>query len=96
MDHPRFGYLRVLVMLQARRLGNRQKRALRLYRLEGLQLRMKVKRRKRISLQRGRLTPATGPNQNWSQGLRARSDVGWTGIRGAHGDSRSGVARRCL
>jgi len=27
---------------------------------------MKVKRRKRISLQRGRPTPATGANQNWS------------------------------
>jgi putative transposase len=38
----------------------------RLYRLEGLQLRMKVKRRKRISLQRGRPVPATGPNQHWS------------------------------
>jgi len=43
-----------------------KKRVYRLYRLEGLHLRMKVKRRKRISLQRGRPTPATGPNQNWS------------------------------
>ena len=34
------------------------------YRLEGLQLCMKVKRRKRISLRRGRPTPTTGPNQN--------------------------------
>jgi putative transposase len=51
-----------------------------------LQLRMKVKRRKRISLQRGRPTPATGPNQNWEHGLRARSDARWTGIPGAQGD----------
>ena len=43
-----------------------KKRVYRLYRLEGLQLHMKVKRRKRISLQRGRVVLATGPNQNWS------------------------------
>ena len=66
MDRPRFGYLRVLVMLQREGWSVGKKRALRLYRLEGLQLRMKVKRRKRISLQRGRPMPATGPNQHWS------------------------------
>jgi putative transposase len=43
-----------------------KKRVYRLYRLEGLQLRMKVKRRKRIALLRGKVAPATGPNQHWS------------------------------
>jgi transposase InsO family protein len=43
-----------------------KKRVYRLYRLEGPQLRMKVKRRKRIALLRGRVTPTTGPNQHWS------------------------------
>lgn len=43
-----------------------KKRVYRLYRLEGLQLRMKLKRRKRISLQRGRVMPATAPNEHWS------------------------------
>lgn len=66
MDRPRFGYLRVLVMLKREGWEIGKKRVYRLYGLEGLQLRMKVKRRKRISLQRGRPMPATGPNQNWS------------------------------
>ena len=66
MDRPRFGYLRVQVMLRREGWQVGKKRVYRLYRLEGLQLRMKVKRRKRISLLRGRPTPATGPNQNWS------------------------------
>lgn len=38
----------------------------RLYCLEGLQLRMKVKRRKRIALLRGKAPKPTGPNQHWS------------------------------
>jgi putative transposase len=42
------------------------KRVYRLYRLEGLQLRLKVKRRKRISLQRGRVASGTGPREHWS------------------------------
>ena len=62
MDRPRFGYLRVLVMLKREGWAIGKKRVYRLYRLKGLQLRRKVKRRKRISLQRGRVTPATGPN----------------------------------
>lgn len=66
MDRPRFGYLRVLVMLKREGWAIGKKRVYRLYRLEGLQLRMKVKRRKRISLLRGRAVPATGPNQHWS------------------------------
>lgn len=66
MDHPRLGYLRVLVMLKREGWQVGKKRVYRLYRLEGLQLRMKVKRRKRISLLHGRPTSATGPNQQWS------------------------------
>ena len=66
MNRPRFGYLRVLVMLKREGWAVGKKRVYRLYRLEGLQLRVKVKRRKHISLQRGRPAPATGPNQHWS------------------------------
>ena len=54
MSRPRFGYLHVLVMLKSEGWAVGNKRVYRLYRLEGLQLRMKVKRRKRIALLRGR------------------------------------------
>lgn len=66
MNRPRFGYLRVLVMLKREGWQVGKKRVYRLYRLEGLQLRMKVKRRKRIALLRGKVVPATGANEHWS------------------------------
>ena len=66
MNRPRCGYLRVHVMLQREGWKINKKRVYRLYRLEGLQLRMKTKRRKRISLQRGKAPVASGPNQCWS------------------------------
>ena len=43
-----------------------KKRVYRLYSLEGLQLRMKVRRRKRIALLRGKAPAPTVPNQGWS------------------------------
>lgn len=66
LSRPRFGYRRVLVMLQREGWNVGKKRVYRLYSLEGLQLRMKVKRRKRIALLRGKPPVATGPNQHWS------------------------------
>lgn len=66
LSRPRFGYLRVLVMLRREGWQVGKKRVYRLYRLEGLQLRMKVKRRKRIALLRGKAPRPTGPNQHWS------------------------------
>ncbi len=66
MSRPRFGYLRVLVMLKREGWAVGKKRVYRLYRLEGLQLRMKVRRRKRIALLRGKVVPATAANQHWS------------------------------
>jgi len=56
----------VLVMLKREGWQVGKKRVYRLYRLEGLQLRMKVRRRKRIALLRGKVVPATGANQHWS------------------------------
>lgn len=53
------GFLRVLVMLKREGWVGGKKRVHRLYRLEGLQLRMKVKRRKRIALLSGKVVPAT-------------------------------------
>ena len=66
MARPRFEYLRVHVMLRREGWAINKKRVYRLYRLEGLSLRMKTRRRKRISLLRGKAVPATGPNQRWS------------------------------
>jgi putative transposase len=66
MSRPRFGYLRVLVMLKREGWAVGKKRVYRLYRLEGLQLRMKVKRRKRIALLRGKVPKPTAANQHWS------------------------------
>jgi putative transposase len=66
MSRPRFGYLRVLVMLKREGWAVGKKRVYRLYRLEGLQLRMKVKRRKRIALLRGRVPKPAAANQHWS------------------------------
>lgn len=66
MSRPRFGYPRVLVMLKREGWQVGKTRVYRLNRLEGLQLRMKVRRRKRIALLRGKPQIPTGPNQHWS------------------------------
>src|SRR5262249_47403072 len=63
---PRFGYLRIWVLLRREgRLVNR-KRVRRLYRLEGLQLRMRVRHRKHIALHRGPAPTPAGPKERWS------------------------------
>ena len=43
-----------------------RKRVRRLYRLEGLQLRMRVRRRKHIALHRGPAPVSVGPTERWS------------------------------
>ena len=43
-----------------------RKRVRRLYRLDGLQLRMRVRRRKHIALHRGPAPRPTGPRERWS------------------------------
>jgi putative transposase len=66
MSWPRFGYLRIHVTLKREgwRLG--KNRVYRLYRLEGLQVRMKVRRRKHMAVQRGTAPVATEKQQRWS------------------------------
>jgi putative transposase len=63
MSRPRFGYLRVLVMLKREGWQVGKKRV---YRLEGLQLRMKVRRRKRIALLRGKAPVLIETTENLS------------------------------
>ncbi len=67
MSRPRFSAARrVLVMLKREGWQVGKTRVYRLYRLEGLQLRMKVRRRKRIAVLRGKPQIPTGPNQHRS------------------------------
>lgn len=66
MARPRFGYLRIHVLLRREGWLVNKKRVRRLYRLEGLQVRMRVRRRKHMALHRGPAPIPTGPAQRWS------------------------------
>jgi putative transposase len=63
---PRFGYERIWVLLRREGWLVNKKRVRRLYRLEGLQLRMRVRRRKHIALHRGPAPRPAGPTERWS------------------------------
>lgn len=63
---PRFGYVRIWIMLRREGWKDNKKRVHRLYRLEGLQVRMRNRRKKRLSLHRGEVSRPTGRNQHWS------------------------------
>ena len=63
---PRFGYQRIWVLLRREGWRVNHKRVRRLYRLEGLQLRMRVRRRKHIALHRGPAPVPAGPTERWS------------------------------
>ena len=63
---PRFGATRIWVLLRREGWLVNKKRVRRLYRLEGLQLRMRVRRRKHIALHRGPAPMPVGPAERWS------------------------------
>lgn len=63
---PRFGYQRIWVLLRREGWRVNRKRVRRLYRLDGLQLRMRVRRRKHIALHRGPAPAPAGPWERWS------------------------------
>lgn len=63
---PRFGYLRIWVLLRREGWAVNRKRVRRWYCLEGLQLRMRVRRRKHIALHRGPAPVPVGPSERWS------------------------------
>ena len=63
---PRFGHLRIWVLLRREGWAVNRKRVRRLYRLDGLQLRMRVRRRKHMALHRGPAPVPTGPTERWS------------------------------
>jgi putative transposase len=63
---PRFGFTRIWVLLRREGWPVNKKRVRRLYRLDGLQLRMRVRRRKHIALHRGPAPTPSGPAERWS------------------------------
>ena len=65
-DRPRFGCERIHVLLKREGWQINIKRVHRLYCLEGLQVRMRRRRKKHLSLHRGMPSPASGPNERWS------------------------------
>ena len=63
-ERPRFGYRRLMVMLRREGFEVNHKRVFRLYQLEGLKLRRK--KRKRVSRTRLPLMTPSAPNERWS------------------------------
>jgi len=63
---PRFGYLRIWILLRREGWKVNRKRVRRLYRLEGLQLRHRVRRRKHQALHRGPAPLPIAENERWS------------------------------
>lgn len=66
LSRPRFGYQRIHVMLRREGWEVNRKRVYRLYCLEGLQVRLRVRRKKRLSLHRGPAPKPTALDQRWS------------------------------
>jgi putative transposase len=65
-QRPRFGYQRIHVMLRREGWQINKKRVHRLYRLDGLQLRMRIRRRKHMCLHRGPVPRAHRTHERWS------------------------------
>ena len=63
---PRFGYQRIWGLLRREGWRVNKKRVRRLYRLEGLQVRMRARRRKHMALHRGPAPTPAGPTERWS------------------------------
>lgn len=66
LSRPRFGYLRIHTMLRREGWQINVKRVHRLYCLDGLQVRMRRRRQKRLSLHRGPAPVPVGRNERWS------------------------------
>ena len=63
---PRFGFLRIWVLLRREGWIVNKKRVRRLYRLDGLQVRSRIRRRKHRTLHRGPAPVPQGPRERWS------------------------------
>ena len=65
-ERRRFGYRRIHIMLRREGWPVNKKRVHRWYRIEGLQLRMRVRRRKHMCLHRGPVPQAQRTHERWS------------------------------
>jgi putative transposase len=65
-SHVKYGYLRIHVLLQREGIRIGKNRVYRLYCLEGLNLRRKYSRRKRVSEPRVELPRESRPNESWA------------------------------
>ena len=88
---PRFGCRRVHVMLRREGWMVNMKRVRRLYRLEGLQLRHKLRRRKHASQHRGISPAASRAHERWSMDFVHDALHDGRAFRGVH-RSRSMVS----
>ena len=84
MSRPRFGYERIHVLLRREGWHVNLKRVHRLYCLEGLQVRMRVRRKKRMSLHLAS-TGAYRTRTALEHGFRARSTGQWANLPGSDG-----------
>ena len=81
---PRFGYQRITVLLRREGWPVNRKRVRRLYRLQGLQLRMRVRRRKHMCLHRGPVPLAEAHARALEYGFRPRCAVRRSPVSGAN------------
>ena len=70
----RYGYRRVHIMLQREGWQVNHKRVYRLYRAQGLELRLKIRKKKRVAAPRGVTPAATAPT---TAGAWILSRIGW-------------------
>jgi putative transposase len=66
---PRFGYVRIWIMLRREGWLDNKKRIHRLYRLEGLQVRMRARRKKRLQSAAWCGAPGQRPRSSMEHGL---------------------------
>lgn len=88
---PRFGYQRISVLLRREGWRINRKRVRRLYRLDGLQLRIRVRRRKHRALHRGPAPVPVDPSERWSMDFMHGGVC--TTTSGQHACRRSGRLR---
>lgn len=62
----RYGYRRIQILLQREGWKVNHKRVYRLYKQEGLELRLKTRKKKRVALPRAVCPEAVAPNDRWS------------------------------